>query len=77
MLRLPRIAQQISHAFGLEIDKDVVRRILANHRLPESGDKGPSWLSAIAEARDSLQSVDFFRCESILLKSFWVIARRF
>jgi hypothetical protein len=31
----PRIAQQISHAFGLEIDKDVVRRILANP-LPKS-----------------------------------------
>jgi putative transposase len=69
----PRIAQQISHAFGLEIDKDVVRRILANHSLPESGGKGPSWLSVIAEARDSLWSVDLFRCESILLKSFWVM----
>ncbi len=26
-----RIAQQISHAFGVEIDKDVVRRVLARH----------------------------------------------
>jgi putative transposase len=69
----PRIAQQISHVFGLEIDKDVVRRILAYHRLPRSGGKGPSWLSAFAEARDSLWSVDLFRCESILLKSFWVM----
>jgi transposase InsO family protein len=70
----PRIAQQISHAFGVEIDKDVVRRILANHpQLPKSGGKGPSWLSVIAETRDSLWSVDLFRCESILLKSFWVM----
>jgi hypothetical protein len=69
----PRIAQQISHAFGLDIDKDVVRRILANHPLPKSGGNGPSWLSAIAEARDSLWSVDLFRCESILLKSFCVM----
>jgi putative transposase len=69
----PRIAQQISHTFGLEIDKDVVRRILANHPLPKSGGNGPSWLSAIAETRDSLWSVDLFRCESILLKSFWVM----
>ena len=67
-----RIAQQISHAFGLEIDKDVVRRILANHYFPKPGGKGPSWLSIIAEARDSLWSVDLFRCESVLLKSFWV-----
>jgi len=71
----PRIAQQISHAFGLEIDKDVVRRILANHPLPKSGGKGPSWLSIMAESRDSLWSVDLFRCESILLKSFWGDAR--
>src|SRR6266403_1661256 len=69
----PRIAQQISHAFGLEIDKDVVRRILARHPRPKGGGQGPSWLSAIAEARDSLWSVDLFRCESILLKSFWVM----
>jgi len=43
----PRIAQQISHAFGLEIDKDVVRRILANHPLPRSGDSGPSSVVAL------------------------------
>jgi putative transposase len=51
----------------------VVRRILVNHPLPKPGGKGPSWLSVIAEARDSLWSVDLFRCESILLKSFWVL----
>src|SRR5687768_199516 len=50
----PRIAQQMSHAFGLEIDKDVVRRILVNHPLPKSGSSGPSWLTAIAEGCDSL-----------------------
>jgi len=69
----PRIAQQISHAFGLEIDKDMVRRMLANHHHPKFGGQGPSWLSAIAEARDSLWSVDLFRRKSILLKSFWVM----
>jgi hypothetical protein len=36
-------------------------------------EKVPSWLSATAEARDSLWSIDLFRCESILLKSFWVM----
>ncbi len=30
----PRIAQQIALAFGLQIDKDVVRRILASHYRP-------------------------------------------
>src|SRR6478735_8991599 len=33
----PRIAQQITLAFGVEIDKDVVRRILSAHYRPESG----------------------------------------
>ena len=32
----PRIAQQISLAFGVEIDKDVVRRMLSVHYRPES-----------------------------------------
>jgi len=45
----------------------------AESPVPKSGGKGPSWLSAIAEARDSLWSVDLFRCESILLKSLWVM----
>jgi putative transposase len=60
-------------AVDLEIDKDMVRRILASHPLPKSGGKGPSWLSIMAEARDNLWSVDLFRCESVLLKSFWVM----
>jgi putative transposase len=31
----PRIAQQIASAFNLPFNKDVVRRILAHHYLPE------------------------------------------
>jgi putative transposase len=68
-----RIAQQISHAFGLQIDKDVVRRVLARPYRPESGSEGPSWLSFIAQMKDSLWSADLFRCESILLNSYWVM----
>ena len=34
----PRIAQQIANIFGIEIDKDVVRRVLAEHYHPGSGD---------------------------------------
>ena len=68
-----RIAQQISHAFGLQIDKDVVRRVLARHYRPGSGTEGPSWLSIIGHAKDSLWSIDLFRCESILLRSHWVM----
>src|SRR6516162_4288447 len=43
----PRIAQQIRLAFGVEIDKDVVRRILAMHFRPEAGSGGPSWLTLL------------------------------
>ncbi len=68
-----KMAEQISNAFGLEINKDVVRRILIQHYRPAPGGAGPSWLSVIGEAKDSLWSVDLFRCESILLQSYWVI----
>jgi transposase InsO family protein len=69
-----RIAQQISHVFGIEMDKDVVRRGLAKHYRPDdSGTNGPSWLTFIAQTKDSLWSLDLFRCESILLRSHWVL----
>src|ERR1700675_3512464 len=69
-----RIAQQISHAFGVQIDKDVVRRVLAIHFRPDdSGTNGPSWLTFIGHMKDSLWCIDLFRCESILLHSHWVL----
>src|SRR5208282_1776563 len=68
-----KIAEQISSAFGIELNKDVVRRILIQHYRPAPGGDGPSWLSVIGQARDSLWSVDLFRCESILLQSYWVM----
>ena len=69
-----RIAQQITRAFGVKIDKDVVRRVLAKHDRPgDSGSTGPSWLTFIAQAKDSLWGVDLFRYESILLHSHWVL----
>jgi len=68
-----RIAQ-ISYAFGLDIGKDVVRRVLAKHYRPGvCGTNGPSWLTFIGHVKDSLWSVDLFRCESILLRSHWVM----
>ena len=68
-----KIAEQISSAFGIEINKDIVRRILIQHYRPLPGGDDPSWLTAIGHATDSLWSVDLFRCESILLRSFWVM----
>lgn len=69
-----RIAQQISHAFGVDIDKDVVRRVLAKHYRPgDSGTDGPSWRTFVGHVKDSLWSVDLLRCESMLLRSHWVL----
>ena len=65
----PKIAEQISKLFGIEIDKDIVRRVLAKHYRPEPGGGGSSWLTFIGHMKDSLWSIDFFRCESILLKT--------
>ena len=69
----PRIAQQIALAFGVEIDKDVVRRILSVHYRPESDSGGPSWLTFIGHMKDSLWSCDLFRCESATLRTHWVL----
>jgi hypothetical protein len=70
---LPRIAQQINLAYGLELDKDVVRRILATHYNPTPNNHGPSWLTTIGHAKDSLWSIDLFRAESITLKTHWIM----
>jgi putative transposase len=67
-----RIAQQLSFIFGVEIDKDVVRRVLAQRYRPEPGSRGPSWLTFLGHCKDSLWSVDLFRCESLILRTHWV-----
>jgi transposase InsO family protein len=69
----PRIAQQITLAFGVAIDKDVVRRILSVHYRPESHSGGPSWLTFLGHMKDSLWSCDLFRCESATLRTHWVL----
>jgi transposase InsO family protein len=68
----PRIAQMITAQFGIEINKDVVRRVLAKHYRPGPG-TGPSWLTFLGHSKDSLWSVDLFRCESLRLRSHWVL----
>jgi hypothetical protein len=44
----------------------------AKHYRPEPGDE-PSWLTFIGHMKDSLWSVALFRCESIFLKTHWVL----
>ena len=50
-----------------------MHRVLAKHYRPAPGGTGPSWLSFIGHTTDSLWSVDLFRCESIVLRSYWVL----
>src|SRR5437763_14686065 len=69
----PRIAEQINLAFGTSIDKDVVRRILALHYRPAPDSDGPSWLTFLGHMKDSLWSLDLFRCESAALRTYWVL----
>ena len=69
----PRIAQQINLAFGLDLDKDIVRRVLASYYKPDPRDHCPSWLTTLGHSKDSLWSVDLFRAESITLKTHWIM----
>src|SRR5215813_11221693 len=69
----PRIADQINLAFGTSINKDVVRRILALHYKPLPNAGGPSWLTFIGQMKDSLWSVDLMRCESVALRTHWIL----
>ena len=70
----PKIAEQINLAFGLNLNKDVVRRVLEKHYSPDNNNNGgPSWLTFLGHCKDSLWSVDLFRCESANLKSHWVM----
>jgi len=48
------IAQQIALAFGVEIDKNVVCRILSVHHGPDSGSQGPSSLSFLGHTKDEM-----------------------
>src|ERR1700726_3235067 len=55
------------------MNKDVVRRILAVRYRPQPDAAGPSWLTVLGHAKDSLWSVDLFRCESALLRAHWML----
>jgi transposase InsO family protein len=69
----PRIARIVAQTFGIDIDRNVVHRVLAKHYRSAPGGTGPSWLSFIGHTTDSLWSVDMFRCESVVLRSYWVL----
>lgn len=68
-----RIAMQITDTFGIDIDKDLVRRVLDKHYHSRPNGGGPSWLTFIGRSKDSRWSIDLIRCESILLKCHWTL----
>jgi hypothetical protein len=68
-----RIADQIALVFDISLDKDAVRRVLVKHYQPDPGSGGPSWLTFLGHSKGSLWSVDFFRCESLILNTHWVM----
>src|SRR6266404_5218504 len=53
--------------------RDVVRRILAARYQPKPDSAGPSWLTVLGHTKDSLWSLDLFRCESAFLRTHWVL----
>ena len=57
-------AQQCTTDFG---------KITKHYRPDDSGTNCPSWLTFIAQTKDSLWSLNLFRCESILRRSHWVM----
>ena len=70
----PLIAYIITNTFGVEINKDIVRRVLMKHYHPSPDDRGrPCLLSFIATMKYSLWSIDLFYFESITLKTHWVL----
>ena len=47
--------------------------MLAKHCRPGPGSGGPSWLTFLGNSKDSLWSIDLFRCESLILRTHWVM----
>src|SRR5258708_35200915 len=69
----PRIAHQMTLAFGIPIDRDVVRRILAARYQPKPDSAGPSSLTVLGHTKDRLWSLYLFLCASAILPTHVVL----
>ena len=69
----PQLANFINNNFAISTDKNTVARILKSHFKFDPKNNGPSWLSFIGHSVDSLWSIDFFKLESVFLKTHWVM----
>jgi len=65
-------ARIIAQTFGVEIDKNVVYRVLSNTIALLRAEPGLVVVVHRPHQR-RLWSVDLFRCESIVLRSYWVL----
>jgi putative transposase len=72
MYGCPKIALLASNVLSISVDQCLVRRILLKQYKPTPGND-PSWLLPIGWKADKLWSLDFFRVESINLKTHWVM----
>jgi hypothetical protein len=45
----------------------------ARHHHPKPDGTGPSWLTLLGHMKDSLWSVDLLRCESVALRTYWIL----
>ena len=69
----PRIAQQMALAFHIQIDKDVVRRILARHYRPGQDSDGPSWLTFLGHMKDSSGVLIYSGASQQRCRTHWVL----
>lgn len=70
---IPKIALLMSKLLDKPIDEQLVRRVLRKYRSRQPPGCGASWLNSIGTAKDKLWSMDIFRCESILLRTHFVM----
>lgn len=59
--------------FHAALKRRKYRLLYSAKKRGKPGSTGVSWLTFIGHTKDSLWSIDLFRCESILLKSHWVL----
>jgi len=78
--RIRKVAVCVRPSTLLAFHQALVRRkygrlfsSIGTTKTPGPKGSGPSWLSFIGHATDSLWSVDLFRCESTVLQSYWVL----
>jgi putative transposase len=69
----PRIAEQITLAFNLAIDKGGSKDSRPSPLAGTEPGRAFLWLTFLGHMKESLWSMDLFRCESVTLRTHWVL----